>query len=136
MFLAKHPNDEKKTDEFSRWWPDWYRYTTNNQGQVVYGDRILIRPSVTPSSSEKFVQRATDLPIVEATDHVLLRPFDFELLSEYNRTLQKIHILQWTKLIEICLDIGMLPPTIGPNFLQKPNAEKFQRVHRKRKSPK
>lgn len=26
VFLARHPDDHKKSDELCRWWPDWYRY--------------------------------------------------------------------------------------------------------------
>jgi len=26
IFLAKHPKDNQESDEFSRWWPDWYEY--------------------------------------------------------------------------------------------------------------
>jgi len=28
VFLARHPTDKDKSDEFARWWPDWYRYST------------------------------------------------------------------------------------------------------------
>ena len=25
IFLARHPGDKALSDEFSQWWPDWYR---------------------------------------------------------------------------------------------------------------
>ena len=53
MFLAKHPEDRKKSDEFSRWWPEWYRYTLcKDTDDVIYGNRILIRPSSNPDSTK------------------------------------------------------------------------------------
>jgi len=56
IFLAKHLSDTKKSDEFSRWWPDWYEYTTcPNSDTIIYGDRILFRPGVT-LDSRKYVQ--------------------------------------------------------------------------------
>ena len=49
LFLAKHPNDASKSDEFNRFWPEWHKYircpTTN---EIVYGDQILIIPSHYP----------------------------------------------------------------------------------------
>ena len=27
MFLSKHPDDQVKSNEFSRWWPEWNTYT-------------------------------------------------------------------------------------------------------------
>ena len=64
IFLAKHPGDNVKSDEFSRWWPEWYRYTRCKTTQtIVYGDRILVRPNSNPDSS-KFIQWATDLKLI------------------------------------------------------------------------
>ena len=56
IFLARHPNDNKKSDEFCRWWPDWYRYThCPKSDDIIYGHRILIRSNILPCS-KKFIQ--------------------------------------------------------------------------------
>ena len=53
VFLAKHPGDCRLSDEFSRWWPDWYRYSRDSvSNNVVFRDRILFRPNVAPDSSK------------------------------------------------------------------------------------
>ena len=26
-FLARHPRDKQRTDDFARWWPEWHEYT-------------------------------------------------------------------------------------------------------------
>jgi len=39
VFLARHPSDKSKSDEFARWWPDWYRYSRcEKTQQIIYGD--------------------------------------------------------------------------------------------------
>ena len=59
IFLAKHPSDCNKSDEFSRWWPDWYRYSTcTKTNTIIFGDRFLIRPNSNPPS-DKYIQWAT-----------------------------------------------------------------------------
>ena len=46
MSLAKYPFDVHNNDGFSRWWPNWYEYTTcPDTGQIVYGDRVHFTPS-------------------------------------------------------------------------------------------
>jgi hypothetical protein len=131
-FLAKHPNDARKSDEFGRWWPDWYRYkTTKTTNEIVYGDRILFRPSVIPDST-KFIQWATDIQLIGDTHIVLQGPFNFEALSESNRTLQKVQEDKWHHLATTCLDSGIVPPTLGAFSSLKPGTERSQNT-RKRK---
>ena len=115
MFLAKHPEDNKTSDEFSRWWPEWYRYThCKKTNDVVYGDRILIRPSTTPDSS-KFVQWAMELQLFGQNNCNLVGPFNFEEINASNRMRQKVPRLRWTQLQNICNTHGILPPTFGSN---------------------
>jgi len=48
-FLVKHPYDILKCDDSDRWWPDWYRYSHDSVSNgIVFGDRILFRPNITP----------------------------------------------------------------------------------------
>jgi len=90
MFLVKHLGDKKKSDEFSTWWPEWYRYTRyKDTSDVVYGNRILIRPS-TNLDSTKFVQWAMELPLIGHTQHNMAGPFDFEEINASNRMRQKV----------------------------------------------
>ena len=55
VFLAKYPNDAIKSDELSRFFLEWHRYTRcSTTNEIVYGDHILIRPSHYPNK-ERFV---------------------------------------------------------------------------------
>ena len=113
VFLATHPDDNKKSHELSRWWPEWYRYTTcNKSNDIIYGDRILIRPSTTPCSS-KFIQWAMLLPLYNNNAVALVGPFNFEPISMSNRVKQKVHTKQWNQLTDACKMQGILPPTMG-----------------------
>ena len=132
MFLAKHPEDNKTSDEYSRWWPEWYRYThCKESNDVIYGDRILIRPSSTPDSS-KFVQWAMELQLIGQGNCSFVGPFDFEDINASNRMRQKISRSHWTRLQNICNIHGILPPTFGSNN-NIPIAALKQTTHRKRK---
>ena len=43
IFLAKHPNDMGKSDKFSRFWPQWYRFTRcSKKENLIYEEKILI----------------------------------------------------------------------------------------------
>ena len=114
VFFARHPNDKKKSDAFSRWWPEWHRYhrcpSTND---IIFGPRILIRPNITPCSS-RFIQWAELLPICCDSSHALLGPFDFTPINPLNRTRNIVPESSWLHLAELCYHLGLQPPTLGP----------------------
>ena len=131
IFLARHPSDNSKSDEFARWWPDWYRYNRcKTTQQIIYGDRVLFRPSVIPNS-EKFIQWATELNLNEPSVR-LSGPFNFESINESNRTRNKVDNEHWMELHGICSELAILPPTSGSSNKQTPMATKT----RKRKAKK
>ena len=133
VFLARHPNDHKKSDQLCRWWPDWYRYTRcPKTNDIIYGHRILIRPNTLPCH-KKIIQWATLLPLCGQNTVSLAGPFDFEPINDSNRVRQKVALSQWLLLIDACALFGITPPTIGsPQFnksLQnsKPSSKKRKR---------
>ena len=87
-FLAKHPGDTNFSDEESRWWPDWYRYSRDSSGDIVFGDRILFRPGIFPNSS-KYIQWADTVDLSDPAVF-LSGPFDFEPITSSNRTRSKV----------------------------------------------
>ena len=120
-FLAKHPGDANFSDEESRWWPDWYRYSRDSSGDIVFGDRILFRPGIFPNSS-KYIQWADTVDLSDPA--VLLSgPFDFEPITSSNRTRSKVALTQWRILHDICNSRSILPPTLGEplRFTREPS---------------
>lgn len=112
VFLARHPTDKDKSDEFARWWPDWYRYSRCKVSQdIVYGDRVLFRPSVIPNS-EKYIQWAEELDLTQPAVR-LIGPFNFESTTTVNRTRNKVDKEQWLELFDICNELALFPPTSG-----------------------
>ena len=133
VFLAKHPNDANKSDEFSSFWPEWNKYTrcpTTNE--IVYSDQILIRPSHYPNK-ERFIQLYYNLPLLGSSldPHSIIGPFDFDKIEAYNRTRQNVHTDDWKILYAKCIKLGITPPTFGSNSSQKPAVHLLS--HRKRK---
>ena len=91
IFLMKHPQDKHKSDEFARWWPDWYRYTIDdNTKQVIFGQRVLIRPNMTPSSTTH-VQWAELVDLTYSTKTILEGPFNFQHRDISHATKNTIH---------------------------------------------
>ena len=132
VFLAKHNDDTAKSDEFSRWWPDWYRYSRcPTSKDIIYGPRIQVRPNVIPSSL-KYIQWATLLPLHGKTSISLLGPFEFEAITLHNRVRQRIHRSHWDQLMESCFMHGILPPSVG--VLPPPRRNKPRQVTLKRKA--
>ena len=78
VFLAKHPNDAKKSDEFSRFWQKWYKYTRDSKtNQFFCGDRYLIRPNQFPDK-DKFIQWTDMISICPDKSQYIIGPFEFE----------------------------------------------------------
>ena len=128
-FLARHPNDTGKSDEFSRWWPDWYEYTKcKDTGDVIFGDRVLFPPNRLPDST-KYVQWAEELNLA-STNHVLVGPFNFERISTMNRTRNKVAGTHWRKCYDLCISLNLLPPTTGSrsSMLPIPQAQKKRKM--------
>ena len=111
VFLAKYPDNVKKSDELCRWWPDWCRYKRYPKSDdVLYGERVLIRPSTIPCSTN-FVQWVTILPLNGFNTVFLVGPFTFEDMNASNRVRQKVNSSNWDLLIAACVIFGILPPT-------------------------
>ena len=128
-FLAKHAKDQKKSDERSRWWPDWYSYKICSQSQeIIYGKRVQIRPSVTPDSS-KYILWATALNLTSQSTFIH-GPFNFNNISSTQRAQNMVHEADWKVLHQYCRDNLLLPPTLGSESYTKPNLKR-----KKRKSP-
>lgn len=111
-FLAKHPEDVRRCDGTSRWWPDWYRYTIcKRTGQVIYGCRILFNPNSNPDGG-KYVEWAEDLNLSNTQDSdALIGPFDFEPISPSNAIDRKVSEKKWKELSQLCTRHGIQPPT-------------------------
>ena len=63
VFLARHPSDIKKSDEFSRFWPEWHKYTRcSKTNQILFGDRYHIHPNQNPDK-DKFIQWSDMIPL-------------------------------------------------------------------------
>ena len=54
--LTKHPYNQGKSNEFSRWWIEWYTSTIIKELlEIVYNQRILIISNACPDS-KKYIQ--------------------------------------------------------------------------------
>ena len=131
IFLARHSDNTKKSDEFYWWWPDWHRYSTDPVlGDVIYGDRVLIRSSTTPGST-KCIQWSTLLPLFGPNSVSLHGPFPIAPINEHNRVRQRIHRASWDMLVSKCSTFCILPPTIGttcpPHQSHRPNQAKTKK---------
>jgi hypothetical protein len=131
VFLAKHPDDRYKSDEYARWWPDWYKYTKDpNTGVITYGQRVLVPPTTTPSS-KTHIQWADLVELTTA--HVLLGPFNFQPPINVNRARNTIQEHLWQDLRTICNNINLLPPTLGSHTSHRINPRNLIQKSRKRK---
>ena len=118
-FLAKHRSDGNKSDEFSRWWNDWYTYHRCKETDVIiYDKRVAIPPNQTPDSS-KYIEWA-DLVELTAPNTILHGPFSFQPLSDSNRTRSTVAKSNWIQLRSKCLENNILPPTLGSLVTLKP----------------
>ena len=90
VFLARYPDDNKRSDELCRWWTDWYRYTRcQTSDNIIYGSRVLIRPNTIPFAT-KFIQWATLLPLKGNDSVSLVGPIDFETVNDSDRVRQRV----------------------------------------------
>ena len=133
VFLARHPDDKNRSDEYCRWWPDWYKYSRCSiSDDIIYGQRTLIKPNTIPCST-RFIQWATLLPIHGKDSVSLVGPFDFESLTSANRVRQRIHHSNWALLMEACTLFSISPPSLG--LLKPSHRHNNTCSRRKRKQP-
>jgi hypothetical protein len=126
-FLARHPDDCKKSDPRSRWWPDWYSYSTCPKTQeIVYKQRKLFQPSATPNPSKYILWQDT----IDLIENTLLGPFNFAPITATQRTRNIVPHILWHSLHSICLSRNLHPPSLyGPQHTQ-------HHINKKRKQPK
>ena len=101
--------------------------TQKKTKNIVYKQRILIRPNACPDSS-KYIQWETDLQIIPSkkSNHEsfqLTGPFNFEAINQYNTILQKVHLDQWITLREWYMSPRIIPQKIGGNSSNQPVKE-------------
>ena len=131
-FLAKHPADMNKSDEYSRWWPDWYKYSRDSvTNDIIYGYRMLFRPSMNPDPA-KYIEWADTVNFAEPNT-ILTGPFDFEKISSSNRTRNKVSGEDWRNLCDKCALDGLLPPTTGSSTFNIPINNGSRKRSKKRK---
>ena len=131
VFLAKHRDDNPKSDEHSRFWPDWYRYTKDPVTKVItYTVRVLFPPHRQPDPA-RYIQWATTLQLHTAST-VLLGPFDFEAISTTNRTKSKVAQTHWQQCYDICVNSNITPPTTGSQSYHQPQSNKNRASSSKR----
>ena len=135
VFQASYPDENKKSDEFSRWWPEQHRYTHCKQSNdIIYGDMILNRPTSTPCK-DNFIQWSILLSINRHDPVTLVGPFTFEPIDEYNRVRCKVHYDNWVALYLACELHAILPPTIGTKNTQPIHSYR-PCLHKRKKKPK
>ena len=131
VFLAKHRDDNPKSDEHSRFWPDWYRYTKDPiTGIITYTVRVLFPPHRQPDPA-RYIQWATTLQL-HTTPTVLLGPFDFEATGTTNRTKSKVAKINWQQCYDICVNNNITPPTTGSQSYNQPRSNKTKAPSKKR----
>lgn len=131
VFLARHPDDRGKSDQYSRWWPDWYKYSHDSTTrQIIYGQRVLFKPSQIPDS-RKFIQWAELITL--DTTNILVEPFNFATLDNENRARNTIPRDCWMQLTEACKKRGLIPPTLGAQISHRINTRNLKQPHRRKR---
>ena len=119
VFLARYSSDKRKSDEFSRWRPEWQSYTIcPTSKDIIYGKRYEFRPSIIPPSSG-YIQWSTLLPILGDNSTTHVGPFTFTPVDSTNKVRHTVNYEHWKSLITSCNFQGILPPTTGINSSHK-----------------
>lgn len=134
IFQAKHTGDNKKSDECSRWWPEWWRYHHDSETRVlVYDYRVEVRPDRI-MSARTHVQWATLLTLHGDDNCVLLGPFNFELCDGMNRIRRKLPTSTIETLHSTCIEQSLLPPTLRSQSMSKPLPTSSRKRRRAKKA--
>ena len=131
VFLAKHSGDRLKSDEYSRWWPEWWSYSKDDQEIITYEKRYEFPPTTTPHYS-KFIQWADIIDL--SSNNMLIGPVNFQPISPSNNTRSTISTSHWQQCHDICIDRNMLPPTLGSQSANKPSKHHQNKKRKRNKS--
>eukprot|EP00978_Attheya_sp_CCMP212_P023333 scaffold71265_cov50-Attheya_sp.AAC.1 len=106
----RHSDDSHLSDSSARWWPEWHEYSNSSSG-LCLGRIVCYGPCAHPDPS-KFIRYTDEVPL--SSPHCrLLGPFDFAPRSATVRPQQIIPAPIWEQLTQLCLNHGVLPPTVG-----------------------
>lgn len=131
VFLAKHSGDRLKSDEYSRWWPEWWSYSKDDREIITYEKRYEFPPTTTPHYS-KFIQWADIIDL--SSNNMLIGPLNFQPISPSNNTRSTISTSHWQQCHDICIDRNMLPPTLGSQSASKPSKHHQNKKRKRNKS--
>ena len=53
-FLSRHPDDNHLCDDVVCWWPEWYKYSVNDENIPVNCSRMLFKPNRKPDLKNIF----------------------------------------------------------------------------------
>ena len=112
-FFWKHPTDENKKDNLSRFWPDLYESKWSNKGKSCWDYRrcILVRPN----SHLNLAKHSRYSVTVDFTgeNKLLVGPFNFVPKLPGVAGNQYIDDIIWEQLSIACHHHGLVPPDLS-----------------------
>ena len=120
-FFRKHPDDNKKKDDFARYWPNWYDIVWVDKENPCwdYGRPILVKPNRTPNI--KNYSRISDTVDFTVENKLCVVPFDFIAKSPGIAGNQFIEYKKRGKLSEVCHQNGLVPPDLSSDPVTRTN---------------
>ena len=104
-------------------------YTKDPESNLItYGKSVLLRPNITDPDPDRYIQWAEDIDLSKDS---LLRPFDFQPITSFNRTHNLLPTPILRDFTHICESNFLPPPTFGNKSSHQPSIRK--RPSRKRK---
>ena len=126
VFYAKHDRNKKKSDEYSRWWPEWWTYTIDPSSSInIYQQRIQFPPTLKPDY-KNYIQWDDMINISDTAS--ITGPFNFEPISSTNNTKSKVSRNAWKIGHKIYTHRNMLPPTLGSQTSHQPSIQKLSKT--------
>jgi hypothetical protein len=110
-FLQKHPSDKHKSDDKSRWWPEWRELLWDKDNNYDFGDRILFSPSQKPDLS-LFGKFGTEINLFDNETN-LVGPFNFLERNPSSPGQSLISEKYWMQLASECAVHSLTPPILS-----------------------
>ena len=111
-FLARHPSDNKRTDDDARWLTEWHAYSIGTDNIPDFGQQVLFHRLRKPPLDK--YRLWTDTILISDSNCCLSGPFHFEARHDVLNPCNYIARDQWLLLHSFCSVSSVVPPILFP----------------------
>ena len=111
LLISRHSDDNHLCDDVARWWPEWHKYSLNDDNISFYGSCMLFKPNKRPDLTKYMLW--TDSIYLTDSSCFIHGPFNFDSRANVISAKQFVALRHWKNLLTSCIALSIVPSTIS-----------------------